>query len=74
MDQYNDSTTWDPFYLVWKVKISIRKNALERHHRLHTRKAILPDTAPQVARNLVKTIASNTWDKIENNLQQAMVG
>ena len=41
---------------------------------LHIRKANLPDTAPQVVCNLVKTIASNIWDKTENNLQQARVG
>lgn len=50
------------------------KNTLEMHHRLHIRKATLPDPAPRVACNLVKIIASNPWDKIENNLQQARVG
>lgn len=51
-----------------------KKDTLERYQGLHSRKAIWPATAPQMACNLVMTVVLNTWDKIENDLEQARVG
>jgi hypothetical protein len=59
---------------MWKAKVSNRKNIQERHHGLHTKKAIQQDAASPVACNLIKTAAYNMWDKIQMNLQLARVG